>query len=296
MVRYRDEPLTKEKVKGVRRARRTKAEMEEWTEAIKEVIQEIHPQTNRAVFYAAEAANICRKTDEDCGLVEETLRKLRLTGQIPFEWIIDSTRQTHWPVCYESVKEALLILADNYQRDVWEDSEVHVDIWTEEDAVSAVLRPVTDFLCVPLRVFRGYSSITYLHTTGVTFESIGKPIFVYYFGDLDPSGQDIYRECREAVRRYAPTAEIHFELVAVTPEQVEKLELQTKPPKKSDTRTANYTEIGCVELQALNREQLQAIARECIMRHLDEETVTLYERLTELGKAEILELAETATD
>ena len=52
---------------------------------------------------------------------------------------------------------------------------------------------------VNLRPMRGYSSLTFLHQAAWELSPITKPIFLYYFGDHDPSGHDIERACREGL-------------------------------------------------------------------------------------------------
>ena len=47
----------------------------------------------------------------------------------------------------------------------------------------------------------------------------------YYFGDHDPSGVDIERSLQESLHRYAPAADITFDRVAVTAEDIEVMDL-----------------------------------------------------------------------
>ena len=51
------------------------------------------------------------------------------------------------------------------------------------------------------------------------------------------------------IRRVAPDAEIEFERIAVTPEQISQWDLPTRPIKQSDTRSRNFGDIS-VELDA----------------------------------------------
>jgi hypothetical protein len=77
--------------------------------------------------------------------------------------------------------------------------------------------------------------------------------YVYHFGDLYPSGQDAARDIEAKLRRYAPSAEIHFERVTVTREQVEKWDLPSRRTTETDSKKWTGTS---VELDAIPAHQL----------------------------------------
>ena len=68
----------------------------------------------------------------------------------------------------------------------------------------------------------------------------------------------------------ARDADITFERIAVTPEQITAWALPTRPTKRSDTRSKNFGEIS-VELDAIEPNQLRALVQEAIERHLPPE-------------------------
>ena len=117
-------------------------------------------------------------------------------------------------------------------------------------------------------VTRGYASLSYLHTAAEAITAKGRPAFLYYFGDHDPSGLDITRAVEEGLREFAPGAEIHFERVAVTPGQIESMSLPTRPTKSSDSRSKGF-EGGSVEVDAIPPAALRRLAEGCITRHID---------------------------
>ena len=69
------------------------------------------------------------------------------------------------------------------------------------------------------------------------------------------------------MRELAPDAEITFERIAVTPEQIANWDLPTRPTKLSDTRSKNFGEIS-VELDAIEPNQLRTLVQEAIELHL----------------------------
>ena len=126
---------------------------------------------------------------------------------------------------------------------------------------------------VPLLVTRGYASLSYLHEAAEAIAAQCKPAYLYYFGDHDPSGVDIPRNVERRLREFAPDAEIHFERVAVTPEQVLEWKLPTRPTKATDTRAKSF-EGESVEVDAIPPAMLRQLTRDCIVRHVDAHTVT----------------------
>jgi hypothetical protein len=71
--------------------------------------------------------------------------------------------------------------------------DVSDDGQAEKDALSGVLYGVTSKYDVPLMVTRGYPSYSFLAQAAESIKEQGKPAYLYYFGDYDPSGVDISR-------------------------------------------------------------------------------------------------------
>jgi hypothetical protein len=153
--------------------------------------------------------------------------------------------------------------------------------------LSGVLYEETRVYDVPLMVARGYSSLSFLHSAAEAIKAYGKPAHIYHFGDLDPSGQDAARDIEAKLRRYAPEAEIHFERVAVTRQQVEQWDLPTRPTKMSDTRAKKFNNAQSVELDAIPAAQLRQLVRECIERHIDQQQLNIL-RAAEKSERELL--------
>jgi len=138
---------------------------------------------------------------------------------------------------------------------------------------------------VPLMVTRGYPSISYLYEAAEAIAENGKPAFLYYFGDYDPSGCDITRAVEAGIREFAPQANINFTRVTVTPDQIHRLNLTTRPPKDSDSRSRKF-EGDSVEVDAIPPATLRLMVRKCIEAHLDWE---------ELQRLQVVEDAERET-
>lgn len=249
--------------------RRTKGDVATIKEAIYSVLAVENPMTVRQVFYQLVSQQIVNKTENDYkNTVGRLLVDMRRGGEIPYRWIADSTRWMRRPNTYDSLDAYIEDGVECYRRSLWRHVPTYVEAWLEKDALAGVLCPITEELDVPLMVTRGYPSITYLYDACETIKQQGKPTYIYYFGDRDPSGVDIPRFVDEQIRLAAPNIEMHFNQVAVTLEQIEEWHLLTRPTKTTDSRSKNF--VGeSVEVDAIPPSGLRQLVRDCIEQHLD---------------------------
>ncbi|MBZ5623506.1 MAG: hypothetical protein LAQ69_33010 [Acidobacteriia bacterium] len=249
--------------------------------AIYAVLAADNPMTVRQVFYQLVGRAAIEKTEAEYKqTIGRLLTEMRRAGEIPFDWIADNTRWMRKPRTYDSLRNMLELTKDTYRRALWNDQPVYVEIWLEKDALSGVVYKETHQWDVPLMVTRGYPSVSYLHAAAETIGATGKPAYLYYFGDHDPSGRDITRATEAGLREFAPDADISFERVAVTETQIALLRLPTRPTKSADSRSKSFSGES-VEVDAIPPELLRHLVRGCIERHLDEDRL----RLTELVEA-----------
>jgi hypothetical protein len=226
--------------------------------------------TVRGLFYRLVSEGVIEKTEKEYKNVVVRLTALmRRHKEIPFGWIADNTRWMRKPTSFSSCEEALQRTAQTYRRDIWNDATCYVEVWLEKEALAGVLVQETSKWDVPLMVTRGYPSISYLYEAAEIIAECGKPAHLYYFGDYDPSGVDITRAVEQGIREFAPNAEIYFERVAVTPEQIRQWGLPTRPTKKTDTRSKSFSGES-VEVDAIPASTLRALVDGCISQHVDE--------------------------
>jgi len=254
-------------------ARRTREEIAELRAAIVELLEEEQPCTVRQVFYRLVSAGRIAKTEgEYKTTVVRLLGEMRRSGDLPYEWIADSTRWMRKPRTYSGMQDMLERTAANYRRSLWDDVDAYVEIWLEKEALAGVIYQETEQWDVPLMVTRGYPSLSFLHGAAAAISEVARDTFIFYVGDHDPSGVDISRNVEQRIRQFAPEVDLTFERLAVTPEQIGRLELPTRPTKKTDSRSANF-EGGSVEADAIEPWMLRELVREAIERHLPEEQV-----------------------
>lgn len=272
-----------------RRGRRSRAEMEKIRDAIYAAAEELHPVSARGVFYAVETAGFIAKTDAEYkGTVVRLLGEMRRSGELPFEWIADSTRWMRKPSSYTGLEQMLEESRRFYRQDLWHESDTYVEIWLEKDALAGVVYDVTETWDVPLMVTRGYPSLSFMFSAAMAIARQDRPTYLYYFGDFDPSGVDIPRVVRDRVREIAPDADFSLEIVAVTPEQIESMQLPSRPTKKTDSRSKGFG-AESVELDAIPAPELRRMVSEVIEQQVDHGEI---ERLQRIEDGEREQLAQ----
>ena len=212
--------------------------------ALYQIIAEQRPMTVRQVFYQATVQNLVDKTEAGYTKVQTDLVKMRQDGSLPYSWIADNTRWQRRPRTFNSVQDALEDTARFYRKSLWADADAYVEIWLETDALAGVVMAVTSEFDVPLMVARGYASLSFLHSAAQQIAAVGKPTFIYHLGDYDPSGVNAGEKIEQTLEDMAPSADITFRRIAVTPAQIRGWNLPTRPTKSSDTRSRGFGDVS----------------------------------------------------
>src|SRR6266566_4635117 len=251
----------------IKRHRATKAEVERRRESLHEIVEAMKPMTVRQVFYQATVRSIVEKSEAGYNKVQTDLVLMRRAGDLPYDWLADNTRWQRKPRTFNSVEQALDDTARLYRKALWAEADAYVEVWLEKDALAGVILPVTSTYDVPLMVARGYASLSFLHEAAEYINTLDVPAYIYHFGDFDPSGVNAGEKIEQTLKELAPDAEIYFERIPVTPEQIERWNLPTRPTKASDTRAKGFGNIS-VELDAIEPNRLRQIVRRAIEQHL----------------------------
>ena len=194
--------------------RRTNAELAIIDDAIVTAAAIEHPVTLRGVFYRVVSAGAVEKTEKGYDLIGRQLLKLRRDGTIPYDWITDGTRWINKPDSYSDLDQMLEDAAASYRRDLWHSQAAEVHIYSEKDAISSVILPITRRWDVPLGIVRGYGSESFTWSVAEAIKaSAKKTVYIYQLGDHDPSGVDAWRAFRERVTGFLGET--------VTPEMVQ---------------------------------------------------------------------------
>lgn len=163
----------------------------------------------------------------------------------------------------------------SYRRALWVDQGVHVELWVEKDAIASVVSVTTREWDIPIMVARGFPSESFLWSTSQDIVRGGKPAVVYQLGDHDASGVSAWEQTQRRLTEFVEDrVELTFERLAVTPEQIEDLDLPTRPQKKTDSRAANFAG-DCVEVDAVPSTVLRSLVEDAIESWIDPEALRL---------------------
>jgi hypothetical protein len=255
----------------IKRARATKVEVEARREALLDIIEAGRPMTVRQVFYQATVRGLVEKAESGYAKVQTDLTVMRRAGKLSYDWLADNTRWQRKPRTFNGVEQALRDTASLYRKNLWADADAYVEIWLEKDALAGVIYPITSMFDVPLMVARGYASLSFLYSAAEYINTLTVPTYIYHLGDFDPSGVNAGEKIEETLREMAPDADIAFERIAVTEQQIADWDLPTRLTKASDTRAKAFNSTLSVELDAIDPNELRALVQETIERHLPTE-------------------------
>jgi hypothetical protein len=207
----------------------------ELVEQAKRILAAERPATIRQLFYRLVSVEALENSVPDYKKLSRVMSDARESGQVPFSWIVDRSRPTYAPTVFDNLKDGLTALRNCYRKDYWQDQISHVEIWAEKDAIIGSIEPVTNELGVTVRVSRGFTSTTRVYEIASAFARIVRPIFVYYLGDHDPSGQAIELDLYDRISSYGP----HFPLtrLAIREKDIDDFNLPPLRIKASDTST-----------------------------------------------------------
>ena len=213
----------------------------------------------------------------------------RWDGLVDFDAFSDRDRAMVGETRYEETdvaesidkaKEAIVAWMEYYNKNKWENQPIYPEVLIEKKALQGVFESVCSDNRVALGACKGYPSLTFLNELAKRFieaESRGKLPVILYFGDYDPSGEDIPRSIEENISRLGcPSIEVRR--IALMEDQVRAWRLPAAPAKLTDSRTAKWTGIGQVELDAVEPRKLQSLCQQAIDTVFDR---NLYAQLKE---------------
>jgi hypothetical protein len=259
-------------------------------EAARGILAEYHPMTVRQVYYQLVSGQVIKNNRSEYQAVSNTLVKARQDGIIPWGWIEDRLRLPHEVGMWDDLADFAETAIHAYRRDTWVTQPVYLECWLEKDALSGIFENVLEPFGVILNVGRGYDGWSSLYNAARRFEGTESAMILYY-GDLDPSGEDMVRSLRERLGHFGCNPEIIK--CALTLEDVKKYNLPPALAKKTDTRRAAYVEkFGdvCVELDALPAAVLQSRLKNDLETRLDLEALELVKQAEQADKERLMDL------
>ena len=217
--------------------------------------------------------------------VYRLLKEAREQGIIPWDWIVDETRELERCSTWDDPEHYARAVSRSYRRDFWNQQPVRVEVWSEKGTVRGVLRRCSMSTASASASCTG--SAARPRSTTLPRMMTAATLIVLYVGDYDPSG--LYMSERDIPDRLAKYGGDHVTLkrIALTRKQTtDDLPSFPASDKKKDPRYKWFVQQlrhRCWELDALDPNDLRALVEEAIRAEIEP---VAWERCDHINKAE----------
>jgi hypothetical protein len=167
---------------------------------VREFVSMGYRLTLRQLYYQLVAKDAIPNHDKVYKKLSSILDDCRYSGLIDWNAIEDRGRVPFIPYSVDDVADAIKDTIEQYRLDRQKGQPTLIELWTEKDAISGILKVVTSEFHVRLIVNKGYISSSAIYTAYNRFIQAfqnGQKVVINYFGDHDPSGLDMVRDIRE---------------------------------------------------------------------------------------------------
>ena len=244
-------------------------------------IIESYDQLNLRQLYYRLVTEGLPNSQRHYGRVKSAMGDARWNGKLDFDTFVDNERDTLGSTDYEETKldekveyaqEQVEAWMTSYRKNRWENQPIYAEVFIEKKALQGVFRSPCLSKGVRLCPCKGYPSISYLYEAAGRFleaQDAGKKTVILYFGDYDPSGEDIPRDIDESIRKMG-CYDVEVRRILLLEDQVRAMGLPPAPTKSTDPRTATWDGIGQVELDAIEPRTLEQYALDAISKVFDD--------------------------
>lgn len=225
------------------------------------------PMTGRQVFYRLVGSFGYPKDEKAYKSLLAKLARARRAGYIPFSAIRDDGvvhRERGFATNPASSLNTAALYLENYSINRQIGQPQYIELWVEAAGMVPQAYSVASRYGIPVYSSGGFNSVTMKHGAASRFirrfcdESLpAVPTLVLHVGDHDPSGVSIYEnlsrdipqfvaditydEAGEASELAAMAYRVsQWDRIAVTMDQVREYDLESAPPKPSDSRSRNW--------------------------------------------------------
>ena len=263
------------------------------------------PWTVRQIHYNLVEKQLINNTWNEYHKISRYTTDGRYTGHLPWNRIIDDTRGAFKTPSYNSIEDGINSFFKYFRLNSrWNGNTQRIEVWVEKRALRRLFEPITDKYDVYLAVGGGWTSTSSIWESIVRLAQYkAEKINILYFGDLDPSGDDMPRDIEERLREFG--LNIHVHKILINESDIEKYTLQKRfdvSVKKgneitnkieNDTRARGfyekYGELFQIEIEALPPNILATILENELRKYVDIEKM---EHVTKLEQKEINRIKE----
>jgi hypothetical protein len=238
--------------------------------------------TIRQLYYQLVVAKVLPNSQSSYKKVGRAMVKARKEGLIPWGRIEDRLRLPRGKQMWPDVATYLRAVANSFHADVWEWQPRYMEFWLEKEALAGIFEEELDRFGIILNVGRGYDGWSSIRNAANRFKRWAEKrseiegsrrgtgdCTIVYFGDFDPSGEDMVRSLEERLGFFGVRPVVYKS--SITPSDIERYNLPPDPTKLTDSRSpafiAEHGRMSTVELDALPIRALQQrIRREASSR------------------------------
>ena len=251
-------------------------------ESVQEILddnEEFLPLTGRQIFYMLVGQYRYDKTELAYHRLLDKLNRARRSRLIPFHAIRDdgvTMRGGGWWSGEDQFLGSIIPSAKAFKMDRQRSQTSVIEIWVEAAGmVPQIARVATNFSIITYSS-GGFNSTTMKHSAAARFcrrfQKTNQLTTVLHIGDHDPSGVAIFENLSLDIPSFCAGMGCPgiswWKRIAVTPEQIEKHELEESPPKKTDSRSVNW-EGGTVQVEAMRPEVIADEVQSVIVEQID---------------------------
>lgn len=267
--------------------------------AAREILVEFNPMTVRQLYYQLVSQQVIDNNRAQYQLVSRLMVEARKSGDVPWEYIEDRLRRPREVSMWHGLSDFAETVRRAYRRDVWPTQPRYVEVWLEKDALSGIFEDVLRPYGVTLCVGRGYDGWDSIHNAADRYQYHGSrcdsgEVSVLYFGDFDPSGEDMVRSLEERLNFFEVWPDLRK--VALTYDDIQRYQLPPDPTKASDSRSvAHVAKWGdlAVELDALPPDVLRDRIKTEVEAILDLETLQVCRQVETEERQKIVDLMKS---
>ena len=281
--------MSKIKYRDIKMSKANQGRLELINEIIEEYQNDGYVLTLRQLYYQLVSRDIIPNQPKEYSKLSTILKEGRMAGIVDWDAIEDRLRKPSNKSSFSSPEEILSACISQYEKPRMEGQRTYLEVWVEKDALSGVLKRVTEKYHIPIMVNRGYSSASAMFDSYQRFKSAiengQKTVKILYLGDFDPSGMDMIRDIHdrvfeflqgdETIEEYDTIEEFcNFSIVpiALTMEQIKKFNPPPNPAKITDPRAKDYiVKYGKTswEVDALPPKELNNLLESAILEYID---------------------------
>lgn len=244
------------------------------------IIERYTGLTLRAVHYRLVNVGMPNTINQYKSVIN-AMKHARWNGDVAFDAFVDHERDAIGETKAEPVdlqssidegKNQIGLWMRSFHRNKWENQPNYVEIWIEKKAMIGFFDKTCTEAGVALCPCKGYPSLTFLYEAKQRFEAAvnrGQNPVMLYFGDYDPSGEDIPRSIGENLRNMG--VDVDVQRILLMEHQVLEMGLPPAPTKSGDTRSVHWNGIGQVEMDAVDPDELTTIIEDAVGEVFDED-------------------------